>query len=237
MRVVDFKRVIPKPIVVEVRINGQAARALIDSGSEADFLSTTLADQLKLRKDLLAKQLNIHLAVHGSRSKTNASVLVNFQYQGIDESRRFDVSNLDNYDIILGTPFWYQHKVLGGLNPTRVIIGSDASLPMSGDEVNVVQSAAADVFEDDLERICAMLKHEAKDLCPDTANTALPPFRAVNHTIPLIDEDKVYRYRTARCPEALKGLWQKKRDEYLLNGRWRRATGNPSAPLLNSYCA
>ena len=27
------------------------------------------------------------------------------------------MSNLDNYDVILGTPFLYQHKVAIGLNP------------------------------------------------------------------------------------------------------------------------
>ncbi|KIL57129.1 hypothetical protein M378DRAFT_39904, partial [Amanita muscaria Koide BX008] len=171
MRVLDFKRIIPKPIVIEVMINGRPARGLLDCGSEADFISTTIVDQLKLRRDVLAKQLNIRLAVHGSRSKTNASATVNFQYQGINEERRFDVSNLDNNDVILGTPFWYQHQILGGFNPTRVIVGSNVSLPMEGEEVNVVTSAAADVFEDDLEKIRQMLKTEGADLCPDTAKT------------------------------------------------------------------
>jgi hypothetical protein len=46
----DFTCVIPKPIVVVVQINGQPARALLDSGSLGDFMSTSLADQLKLAK-------------------------------------------------------------------------------------------------------------------------------------------------------------------------------------------
>jgi hypothetical protein len=40
----DFKRMIPKPVVIIVNINGQPARALIDSGSLSDFMSVTLAD-------------------------------------------------------------------------------------------------------------------------------------------------------------------------------------------------
>ena len=131
------------------------------------------------------------------------------------------MANLDNYDVILGTPFLYQHQVLVGFNPTRVVIGSAESREMRGDEVNVVSSAAADVVEEDLQKIRVMLKAEAQDLCPDTSKTALPPFRTVNHTIPLIDEDKVYRYRPARCPEALKSQWREKRDAYIANGRWR----------------
>ncbi|KAG5641582.1 hypothetical protein DXG03_004695, partial [Asterophora parasitica] len=44
----DFSRVIPKPIVVVAHISGKPVRALIDSGSLGDFMSTTLADQLKV---------------------------------------------------------------------------------------------------------------------------------------------------------------------------------------------
>ena len=32
----------------------------------------------------------------------------------------------------------------------------------------------------------------------------LPPWRVVNHRIPLIDENKQYRYRLSRCPEAVR---------------------------------
>lgn len=71
----------------------------------ADFLSTTLVDQLDLRKEYYSKPLSVQLAVHGSRSKINCGVRVNFQYQEIDCERRFDVANLDNYDAILGPPF------------------------------------------------------------------------------------------------------------------------------------
>jgi hypothetical protein len=126
------------------------------------------------------------------RSKTSWSVKIDVQYQEIDEEHCFDMSNLDNYDVILGMPFWYQHQLMVGVNPARVIVGSNESLAMKGAEVNVVSSAAADIFEEDIKKIQQMLVKEATDLCPDTAKTALPPLRAVNHTIPLVEEDKVY---------------------------------------------
>jgi hypothetical protein len=53
----DFTRRLPRPVVVEVFVNGKPARALIDSGSLADFMSTTLADQLHVTKEVLAKPL------------------------------------------------------------------------------------------------------------------------------------------------------------------------------------
>ncbi|KAG8908259.1 hypothetical protein FRB99_008324 [Tulasnella sp. 403] len=121
----DFDRLVPKAIVVTVKINGQEARALIDSGSLADFMSTRLADQLALRLQKLEKAMPVQLAVSGSRSVINSSASVHFAYQNISETRRFDIINLDNYDIILGTPFLYQHKVLIGFNPSRVAIGSN----------------------------------------------------------------------------------------------------------------
>jgi len=62
----DFRRLIPKPIVVVVHINGCPARALIDTGSLADFMSSTLADQLKIKQITLEKPLTIQLAVQGS---------------------------------------------------------------------------------------------------------------------------------------------------------------------------
>jgi hypothetical protein len=42
----DLERLVPKPAVVVVNINGKPVRALVDSGSLADFISTTMVDQL-----------------------------------------------------------------------------------------------------------------------------------------------------------------------------------------------
>ena len=60
------QRVLPKPIVVKVNVNGHPARALLDSGSLGDFMSTTLADQLEVKKMLLDIPLSLQLAVQGS---------------------------------------------------------------------------------------------------------------------------------------------------------------------------
>ncbi|PFH44959.1 hypothetical protein AMATHDRAFT_10338 [Amanita thiersii Skay4041] len=85
MRIKDFKRIIPKPIIVTVNVNGEPVRALVDTGSMADFISMTIVDQLKLPCETLAKQVNVQLAVHGSRSKVNSSTTVNIEYQSIAE--------------------------------------------------------------------------------------------------------------------------------------------------------
>ncbi|KAI0323422.1 hypothetical protein GY45DRAFT_1211891, partial [Cubamyces sp. BRFM 1775] len=48
MRPKDSTRKAPMPIVVSVTVNGHRARALLDTGCMADFISTTLVDQLKI---------------------------------------------------------------------------------------------------------------------------------------------------------------------------------------------
>ena len=100
-----------------------------------DFISSSLADQLKLKREELATPLVVKLAVLGSRSKVNYKTTAEFSYQGIKEPREFDIINLASYDIILGTPFIFEHKALAGLNPTRVIIGSIERVPIKGSNV------------------------------------------------------------------------------------------------------
>lgn len=192
----DFQRRLPKPIVVAVSLSGKPARALLDSGSLSDFVSTTVVDQLGLTTDVLAKPIAVKLAVTGSRSRVNHF-------------------NLDSYDVILGTPFLFQHKVLIGMNPTRVAIGSDKSLPIDGDQATTLSSLAVDLLEEGLEHLRVQLREYAKPICKGAVDTPLPP-----------------PWRPARCPEALKPIWRAKREAYSRTGRWEFQSGSNSVPLL-----
>ena len=232
MRLKDQSRKIPEPIVVLAKINGHQIRALLDTGSMADFLSTTVVDQLDLQSERYAKPLPVQLTVHGSRSKINCGVRVNFQYQDINCEGGFDIVNLDNYDTILGTPFLFQHKVVIGINPPCVVVGSAKPVEIEGPDVVTIKSASTSLLEDELTKLRSKLRQEAEDLCADPSKTTLPPFRAVNHTIPLMDERKIYRFRRSMCPEAFKEQWRQKKDTYIATGRWRVATGHNTIPLL-----
>ena len=57
-----------------------------------------------------------------------------------------------------------------------------------------INSAAADLLNDKLEELRTELRKDAEDLCTDLSKTALPPLRAVNHSILLIESHKVYRF-------------------------------------------
>ncbi|KAI9068657.1 hypothetical protein FKP32DRAFT_1561275, partial [Trametes sanguinea] len=228
----DFKRLIPEPIVVVVEIDGHPARALLDSGSLSDFISTKLVHQLGIKTIELEKPLPVHLAVQGSRAKINLGCTAVTKYQDISEKRYFDVINILNYDLILGTPFLFQHQITLGLNPTSVMIGSARALPIEGKRVRVLESRAADILQDNLETARQHLRDYAADICADASDTPLPPFRAINHTIPLKDPSKVYTWRPSKCPDAHRASWIEKRDAYLNSGRWRMTNARNTSPML-----
>lgn len=72
-RVKEFERIVPHPIVIKVKVNENSARALVDSGSLSDFISTKLVDQLNIPTFALNKP-TVQLATTGSRTVVNCSV-------------------------------------------------------------------------------------------------------------------------------------------------------------------
>ncbi|KZV79531.1 hypothetical protein EXIGLDRAFT_706862 [Exidia glandulosa HHB12029] len=202
---------LPMPVYVEVRINGH----------------------LKLKLRAKSKPMSLQLAVTGSHSKINVECETKFEYQEINEQRTWDVANLDLYDIVLGTPFLWQHSVLIGMNPTRVFIGSTVAKPLEGESMVTIRSAGTYVTQPDVEALRKRVFEAAADLFREAAKTPLPPMRAINHEIPLKDETKTYPYRPSRCPEALRPQWIQKKLDYLNTGRWRYAAGGGSCcPLM-----
>lgn len=92
-----------------------------------------------------------------------------------------------------------------------------ATLRHAGDESdeNSLLSAMMIQTAEELEKVREMLRTEARGLCEDTALAALPPFRAINHHIPLLDENKKYAFRASKCPQALQPQWRAKCQEYV----------------------
>ncbi|KAF8752463.1 hypothetical protein RHS01_07674 [Rhizoctonia solani] len=233
IKVKDHTRKVPNTLIVEAKLEGESVRVLLDSGCQTDMVSTTIVDQLRLPKVKLTKPLQVQLAMAGSRGTLHYGVKARIEYQGIDEYRDFDVGNLDNYDLILGTPFLFQHSVRLSFNPYGVYIGSTKSLPLDGEQVIQINSLSADIVGLRMAELRDMLRDEAANVCkPKDGNTPLPPFRAINHRIPLIDGQKTYRFRPSRCPEALKGQFESKAREYLGSGRWKHSTGSNAIPML-----
>lgn len=170
------QRVLPKPIIVKVMVDEHPAQALLDLGSLGHFISSTLVDQLGLKQERLNSPLALQLAVQGSWSKVNSVTTVKLQYKTISEQRTLDVININSYDLILGTPWLYQHQVCVGFNPARVIIGSDEPLPLavSSDTKLMVHALSTEDLE--IEKAREELQHYAapcvkkctKPICPWT---------------------------------------------------------------------
>ncbi|KAF8602498.1 hypothetical protein BDV93DRAFT_443954, partial [Ceratobasidium sp. AG-I] len=234
-----------------VEVNGHEVRALLDLGSLGDFISTTVVDQLKLERETLARPIGLQMVVMGSRSSINFSVTAHLCYQTIDCAQHFDVINIDNvatpkwevdatdnYDMILGTPFLFQHCVTLSVNPPAVSIGSKDLRPISGEGAIEIQSNAATqgkpflAYKVKIDKCCEPLLEESKDLQKTMAKTDLPPLWATNHTIPLIDENKRYKWRNIQCPKPLQHLWDEKLKVYLDTGCWEFQPGSNATPML-----
>lgn len=228
----DLARHVPEPVTIVAQIEGRPVRALLDSGSLGDFMSSSLADQLQVRKMELTRPLNIQLAVQGSKTKANYGAKVLFEYQKVRSNRYFDIINLQNYDLILGTPFMHQHRVAVGLNPPRVIIGSNEPLPIQGKGVKILESQAMSTYQDNLDRARQAVRAYAEPICRKAMDSALPPLRKINHRIPIIDPAKRYKWRPSRCPEPLRLQWIEKRNSYVQSGRWMPSTSFNTVPML-----
>jgi hypothetical protein len=205
---------------------------LLDSRSQADLVSSMLVDQLKLPKTALAKPLQLQLVVTGSRGMLRYKAVGRFQYQNEDEQHDFDVANINNYDIILGMPFLFQHSMQLSFNTDSVVIGSARALPMEGSNIIMVGSVAADLVNTCMDELKAMLKEEAMDLCKTIKETPLPPFCVINHIIPIVDEKLSYKFRPSRCPEALRPQFESKACKYIQSRRWKLAMGANAIPML-----
>lgn len=228
----DPSRKVPKPLVIMVKVNGEPARALVDSGSLGDFISSALVQQLGIKKKELTSPVPVQLAVQGSRSRINYGATAKLEYQTISEDRYLDVINLSGYDLILGTPWLFQHCIIFGINPSRVVVGSATSLPLTGGGITQLASRLMELYKRSLEQVAEELKQYAAPICKSASDTPLPPLRAINHEINLVDPSRIYPWRPSRCPEAMRAQWIEKHDAYIRNGRWKVTSNGNTVPMM-----
>ena len=111
----------------------------------------------------------------------------------------------------------HQHQICIGFNPARIIIGSELMLllKLGTDTKRMVHSVTME--DQDIEAAQEELCQYAAPLCKEVLNAELPPFRNINHTIPLIDEEKTYPWQPSRCPEIFQEQWVEKKGMPILN--------------------
>ena len=64
------------------------------------------------------------------------------------------------------------------------------------------------------------------------SETKFPPLWIINHTIPLVDENKLYHQRPSHCPEAFRSQWVEKKNTYLKAGHWEITNASNMIPML-----
>ena len=112
------------------------------------------------------------------------------------------------------------------------MVGSDDALPLKAGPDTKMMVSMLSPEERCIESVREELRQLAKPLCKEISKTDLPPLRAINHTIPLIDETKTYSWRPLRCPEAFRAQWAEKRDAYVKSGRWKITSAGNTVPML-----
>jgi hypothetical protein len=99
-------------IEVSVPVNGLRARVLLDGGSNMNMVSPEFATVAKIPTIELQDQMTLQLTVTGSRSKINYGAWATVDFGPINPKVYFDIANIDGYNIILGTPFMWEHGIL-----------------------------------------------------------------------------------------------------------------------------
>jgi transposase InsO family protein len=116
-------------------------------------------------------------------------------------------------------------------NSTKV----EPSSTDNGQDLNafrIITDNKPKLTEEDIPRLREQWLNRYKDSVLGPIPNALPPMREINHTIPLIDEHKDYRYHLPRCADTFKReLWDKT-EKYLLAGWWKRTHSDQAMPML-----
>jgi hypothetical protein len=93
-----------RPISAFWDIGSTKAHCLLDSGCEGTMMSPNFARAARLQVVSLEQPINLQLAIVGSHSIVNYGTCSQLKFRVNVSDEYFDITNIDYYDIILGTP-------------------------------------------------------------------------------------------------------------------------------------
>ncbi|KAK0211841.1 hypothetical protein IW262DRAFT_1233706, partial [Armillaria fumosa] len=192
-------------------VNGIMALTLWDRGSTSTAMSPHFTDVSQALVFNLVEPVTLQLGTVGSRSKINFGMVAELDMAGLIFKDYVDVVNIDRYDLLIGTPFMHQHGVVLDFKRKCVCIdGIDIPaeiLPTMG-KTHDARHTNLDV-DDDIERLRQHWYEEYEELLQGVPE-GMPPWRIVNHEIPLVDNNARYHYHLPRCPNALRSEFDEK---------------------------
>jgi hypothetical protein len=115
--------------IIMVKVNGQKAIALLDSGYTTDAVMPELTRITGLKIYELKEQVPLQLGTRGSQSKINYGMKACIKYGPIEVNQYFDIVNIDRYNVTLGTVFMRKYGIILDFKRNQVRIG-DKELPM-----------------------------------------------------------------------------------------------------------
>ncbi|KAF8126104.1 hypothetical protein K438DRAFT_1454354, partial [Mycena galopus ATCC 62051] len=174
--------------------------------------------------------ITLQLGTAGSRSMINYGTKARVAYGSIASDEYMDIVNLDRFDMIIGTIFMRKHKVALDFESNTIKIGGKIAPTLSAMEERAEEGKVI-YTEKDIPRLIERWMDLSVDIMSGVPEK-MPPMRAVNHRIPLVDEKKVYNYHLPRCPDAMKEQLIEKINKYVRAGWWEAVQTNQAAPML-----
>jgi hypothetical protein len=107
-------------IAAYMMVNGLKAYVLFDTGSTTDTISPEFARVANIPVFALDKPVQLQLGCIGSRASINFGANIQLNVGGVAMKRYVDIANIDRYDMIVGTPFMYDNKVVLDMFGRRV---------------------------------------------------------------------------------------------------------------------
>jgi len=95
-----------------VRIDGQEAIVLLDSGCTMEAISPEMVQIVGLKVHQLTEQIPIQLGTKGSKSRINHGMKACIKIGTVENYHYFDIININRYNIIIGMVFMKQHGIV-----------------------------------------------------------------------------------------------------------------------------
>jgi len=101
-----------KTFIIMVKINGQEAIVLLDSGCTTEAISLEMVQIVGLKVHQLTEQIPIELGMKGSKSQINHGMKACIKIGIVENYHYFDIITIYRYNVIIGTVFMKQHRIV-----------------------------------------------------------------------------------------------------------------------------
>ena len=119
-------------MVIDVKLDGHPAKALVDQQTTgASLISSTYTSIYNLPIIELPEDVNVNLALQGSRGKSTHFVIANLDIEGHTQPVTFCVAALADWDIILGEPILRELKTKLDIGKRKMTILEPLKTPIT----------------------------------------------------------------------------------------------------------